>query len=90
LNGVYQNNRSTILAEVREFRTALEESPFFSDKRQEEWALVILPGADVHLTQETLPQLDQGKVTTLGDGGKSLLIEFPNQRIPQGKCPPRF
>ena len=84
LNGVYQNNRSTILGKVREFRAALEESSFFSDKRQEEWALVILPGADVHLSQETLPQLDEGKVTTLGDGGKSLLIEFPNQSIPHG------
>jgi protein-tyrosine phosphatase len=84
LNGVYQNNRSTILAKVRELRTALEESPFLLNKRQNETALVILPGADVHLSQETLTQLDQGKVTTLGDGGKSLLIEFPAQRIPHG------
>ena len=84
LNGVYQNNRSTILAKVRELRTALEESPFLLNKRQNETAFVILPGADVHLSQETLPQLDQGKVTTLGDGGKSLLIEFPTERIPDG------
>ncbi|OGP61090.1 MAG: hypothetical protein A2162_11920 [Deltaproteobacteria bacterium RBG_13_52_11b] len=99
LNGVYQNNRSTILAKVKELNTALEESRFPMDKRQNEMAprstsavyssnteiaLTILPGADVHLNSETLPQLDQGKVTTLGDGGKSLLIEFPSQRIPYG------
>jgi protein-tyrosine phosphatase len=99
LNGVYQNNRSTILAKVKELNTALEESHFLLDKRQNEKvlrskyeicssktekALTILPGADVHLCQEMLSQLDEGKVTTIGDGGKSLLIEFPSQRIPYG------
>jgi protein-tyrosine phosphatase len=99
LNGVHQNNRSTILAKVKELNTALEESRFPMDRRQNEQdprsksetrssnteiALTILPGADVHLCEEMLSQLDQGKVTTLGDGGKSLLIEFPSQGIPKG------
>ena len=98
LNGVYQNNRSTILVKVKELNTALEESHFPMDKRlneralrskyairssKTEKALTILPGADVHLCQEMLSQLDEGKVTTIGDGGKSLLIEFPSQRIGQ-------
>ena len=83
LNGVYQNNRSTILAKVRELRTALEASSFLLNKKPNETTLTILPGADVLLNQETLPQLEQGKVTTLGDGGKSLLIEFSTQRIPR-------
>ncbi len=84
LNGVYQNNRSTILARVRGLRAVLEAWPFFLNRKQNETALAILPGADVHLSQETLPQLDQGKVTTLGDAGKSLLIELPTQNIPHG------
>jgi protein-tyrosine phosphatase len=84
LNGVYQNNRSTILARVRALNTVLEAWPFFLNLKQDETALAILPGADVHLSQETLPQLDEGKVTTLGDAGKSLLIEFPTQNIPPG------
>ena len=99
LNGTYQNNRSIILARVQELNSALEASEFPLDKQrsgpafnlqsairnpQSELPLTILPGADVHLNQETISQLDQGKVTTLGDRGKSLLIEFPFQNIPHG------
>ena len=99
LNKVYQNNRSTILTRVQELNAALKESEFPLDKQQcemvssskpairnpqSEMALKILPGADVHLSQEMLSQLDQGKVTTLGDSGKSLLVEFPPQRIVYG------
>jgi len=46
--------------------------------------LTILPGADVHLSEETLRQLDGGAVTTLGDGGKYLLLEFSFHGIPHG------
>lgn len=46
--------------------------------------LTILPGADVHLCEETLPQFDQGKITTVGDGKKFILIEFPFQGIAYG------
>jgi protein-tyrosine phosphatase len=44
--------------------------------------LKILPGADVHFCEEILPQLDQGKVTTISDGGKFLIIEFPFHVFP--------
>jgi len=46
--------------------------------------LRILPGADVNLCEETLPQLDGGKLTTLGDAGKYVLLEFPFHGIPYG------
>jgi protein-tyrosine phosphatase len=42
----------------------------------------ILPGADVHLCEKTLPHLDQGKVMTISDGKKYLFLEFPSQGIP--------
>jgi protein-tyrosine phosphatase len=71
LNGVYQNDRSTILSKVQELQSALMQS-----------AIKILPGADVHFCKEILLQLNQGKLVTIGDGGKFLLIEFPFQGIP--------
>jgi protein-tyrosine phosphatase len=42
----------------------------------------VLPGADVHLSEHTMQQLKQEKVTTLCDGKKFILIEFPSQGIP--------
>ena len=42
----------------------------------------ILPGADTRFCEEILLQLDQGRVTTVGDGGRFLSIEFPFQGVP--------
>jgi protein-tyrosine phosphatase len=42
----------------------------------------ILPGADVHLCEKTLPHLDKGKLMTISDGKKYLFLEFPSQGIP--------
>jgi protein-tyrosine phosphatase len=80
LNSLYQNDRPSILAKVRELNAALLHSEIQNPKSN----LIILPGADVHLCEETLRQLDGGKVTTIGDGGKYLLIEFPFNAIPYG------
>ncbi|MFQ6078444.1 MAG: tyrosine-protein phosphatase, partial [Thermodesulfobacteriota bacterium] len=41
-------------------------------------------GADVHLNDQTIPQLYGGKVTTIGDKGRCLLLEFPFMGIPYG------
>lgn len=46
--------------------------------------LKILPGADVHFCDQTLRQLDERNLTTIGDGGKYVLLEFPFQGIPYG------
>jgi protein-tyrosine phosphatase len=50
--------------------------------RNPQSALQILPGADVHLSEKTLPYLDQGKMMTVSDGKKYLFLEFPYQMIP--------
>ena len=47
-----------------------------------EMELKILPGADVHFSNEILHRLDQGEVTTVGDGKKFLILEFPFHAIP--------
>jgi protein-tyrosine phosphatase len=44
--------------------------------------LEIIPGADVHFSEEVLSQRSQDKITTIADGGKFLLIEFPPWGVP--------
>ena len=106
LNGLYQNDRPSILTKVQELNRAMSEQlPVKSSVRSYQLAVSsskketsltdnqslitnnhirILPGADVHLSEQTIPQLDGGKVTTIGDCGKFLLMEFPFQGIPYG------
>ena len=50
--------------------------------RNPQFEFRILPGADVHLCEKTLLHFDQGRLTTINDGGKFLLIEFPSPGIP--------
>ena len=126
LNGLYQNDRPSILTKVHELNRVISkqlsvksselshqssvtspnnksritdnESPITNPQsaippgrrplraggRNPKFNLLILPGSDVHLCDQTIRQLDGGKVTTLGDGGKFLLLEFPFQSIPYG------
>jgi protein-tyrosine phosphatase len=104
LNGEYQNDRSTILAKVKELNETIKKlgadpstrlpselSPLSFDLKIAPMTqlpndpmtnLRILPGADIHFSNEILVQLDQGEVTTVGDGKKFLILEFPFQAIP--------
>jgi len=75
LNGVYINDRATILTKVQELNSAIRNP-------QSAIPLRILPGADVRFCEGILLQLDQGNVTTVGDRGQFLSIEFPFQWIP--------
>ena len=97
LNGLYQNDRPLILDKVRELNAALmhvqiqnpkSEMPLSRNQqsaiRNPNSPIRILPGADVHFCEEILHQLDSGKVTTLGDSGKFLLLEFSFNGIPYG------
>jgi len=137
LNGLYQNDRTSILAKVQELnevisnqllvnssstnngsritdnelrnrlsvtrseltyqlsvtrshsqsRTTDNKYPGANSKSlitNNQFQLRILPGADVCLCEGTLCQLEGGRVTTLGDGGKCLLLEFPIHGIPHG------
>jgi protein-tyrosine phosphatase len=98
LNGEYQNNRATILAKVKELNDALTQCglrnsefgiegfrsdfSFHSTLHTRHSALAVLPGADIHFSDEILHQLDQGEVMTVGDGKKFLILEFPFHTIP--------
>lgn len=109
LNGVYLNDRETVLSKVRDLNKALTERGFqyvesgiqnpdkaiqnperaiFDSKSEtslnSELSFRVLPGADVHFSQDIPRLLDQGEVTTIGDGGRFLCLEFPHQGIPYG------
>jgi protein-tyrosine phosphatase len=62
--------------------TPQSEMFFNSAFRTPHSALKILPGADIRLSEMTLPYLDQGKMMTIRDGKKYLFLEFPFQGIP--------
>ncbi|MBM4277984.1 MAG: tyrosine protein phosphatase [Deltaproteobacteria bacterium] len=83
LNGVYENGKSAILTRVEELCSELKLDSAMRNP-QSEIDLTILPGSDVRLSEDLLNQLEEGKVTTVGDGGKFLFVEFPSQEIPYG------
>jgi protein-tyrosine phosphatase len=98
LNDSYQNNRLTILSKVQELKEALTQCglrnsefgvndpqsgiPLHSTLDTRHSTFEILPGADVHFCDELLSRLDQGTLTTVGDGKRFLIIEFPSHTIP--------
>ncbi len=77
LNGLYLNDRETILPKVQELNEA-----FNSEPRTPNAELKILPGSDVRLCENTLSHLDEGKLITVGDNKKYLFLEFSFQGAP--------
>lgn len=71
--GLYNNSREKILASVNEFRSQLVARNIL---------LEVLPGAEYMLDPAIPGWLKEGKVMTLGDGGRFLLVEFPSSGIP--------
>jgi protein-tyrosine phosphatase len=91
LNEPYQNDRNTILSKVQELNETLKqfgvndpqsEISLHSAPDTRHSAFEILPGSDVHFCYELLSRLDQGWVTTVGDGKRFLIIELPSHTMP--------
>jgi protein-tyrosine phosphatase len=62
-----------------------EKSHYFQSEicnLKSEMELKILPGSDVHFCTELLSRLDQGRVTTVGDSKRFLIIELPSHTMP--------
>jgi protein-tyrosine phosphatase len=88
LPGIYNNNRSTILAKVRELNDAIKKfgvksldsmTQFPNDSITE---LEILPGADVHFSFDLLQRHEKKEIVTVNDQGQFLMVEFESQGIP--------
>ena len=75
--GRYENTRASIEQATEEFRQAL---------RKEQIPLRIGMAAEVRLSPEILPLLDQNQIPFYGvlDGYSLMLLEFPHSHIPPG------
>ncbi len=75
LNGMFPVERGAVLEGVQRISGALREASI---------PLQILPGADVHLDHSLLSRLDRGDLVTVADLGRHLLLELPQDIVPEG------
>jgi protein-tyrosine phosphatase len=75
LNGMFLVDRGDVLQGVGAMSRALSEASI---------PLQILPGADVHLDQSVPGCLERGELITVADRGRHLLLEFPQDIVPEG------
>lgn len=73
LNGVFVNRAEQIRSACQNFNAAL---------KAEKIDLKVLPGAEVRIHPEMVEALGKGKLMTVNDAGKYLLLEMPEQVIP--------
>lgn len=72
-DGVYNVEREDVLRGVEELRRHLAAADI---------PLTIFPGAETHITLDLPDLIRRGEALTIGDGGKYLLLELPNDIIP--------
>jgi protein-tyrosine phosphatase len=74
--GVYDTTRETILERVAMVREA--------QRGDEAEAVTLLPGAEVFFSGDVVERARDGRLMTVGDGGRYVLLELPYQQIPLG------
>ncbi|MDN4523943.1 tyrosine-protein phosphatase [Fictibacillus fluitans] len=72
-NGRFENSKEDILMKTEELNLALS---------QHQIPLTILPGQEIRLYSEFLEDLAAGKLLTLNNMNKYILIELPSNRVP--------
>ncbi len=92
LPGVYENNRSNILAGAQKLNEAIKKFGVGSSEFgvQDSDAsthpridpLRILPGADVHFSPNLSQLCHNGKIMTVNDNGRYLMVEFDSMSLP--------
>ena len=75
LNGMFPVEREDVLQGVAGMSRALSEASI---------PLQILPGADVHLDRSVVGCLERGELITVADLGRHLLLELPQDIVPEG------
>ncbi|MDP7978338.1 tyrosine-protein phosphatase [Bacillus sp. WLY-B-L8] len=73
-NGKYINERAEILHQVKQLNEALQEHDI---------PLTVLPGQEVRLYGDLLADYEAGKILTLNETNKYILIEFPSNHVPR-------
>ena len=75
LNGTYHTQRDRILEGCRVLGNAIKEEGI---------PLSILPGCEAHLCSELLREIQAGRILTIADKGRHILLELPHPFLPQG------
>ncbi|MFI8706982.1 tyrosine-protein phosphatase [Bacillus sp. NPDC077411] len=73
-NGKYINERAEIFNQVKQLNEALQEHDI---------PLTVLPGQEVRLYGDLLADYEAGKILTLNETNKYILIEFPSNHVPR-------
>ena len=72
--GVFDNEKDVILEKTRELQEALKEEGI---------PLEVIPGAEIHISDNIISLLEQDKLLTINNAGKYILLELPHyQPIP--------
>ena len=75
LNSIYQNPRTRVLERVNQLQSQLTDNNL---------ALTLHPGAELHLDVDLANKVLEGEALTLADKNKHVLIEFPKLFVPHG------
>ena len=73
-NYKYYNEKSKILAEVEKLKQTIKTKNL---------KINILPGQEIRIYGELLADYESGKLMTLADNSRYMLVEFPFQHIPR-------
>ncbi|MFT8329001.1 MAG: polysaccharide biosynthesis tyrosine autokinase [Oenococcus oeni] len=73
MDGRYINDANKVLSDVDNLNNTLKRVGI---------DLEILPGQEIHLSDEFLTAFDQGRLLTLANSKKYMLVELPNDSVP--------
>ncbi|MFK4307400.1 protein-tyrosine phosphatase [Bacillus sp. RC242] len=73
-NGKYDNERTHIIPQVKQLNDELQRTNI---------PLNILPGQEVRLYGDIVEDYEAGKIVTLNENHKYMLIEFPSNHVPR-------
>ncbi|MDN6967838.1 polysaccharide biosynthesis tyrosine autokinase [Oenococcus sp. UCMA 17063] len=73
MDGRYINDTDKVLSDVNNLNNTLKRVGI---------DLKILPGQEIRLSDQFLPAFDQGRLLTLADSKKYMLVELPNDSVP--------
>ena len=73
MNGVYLNHKKAVIQQTQEFQVKLDRHKI---------SLKVFPGQEVRINGDLLTALDQDDILFADEGGRYLMLEFPDDDIP--------
>jgi protein-tyrosine phosphatase len=73
MNGVYLNHKKEVIQQTQEFQVELDRHKI---------SLKVFPGQEVRINGDLLTALDQDDILFADEGGRYLMLEFPDDDVP--------